>query len=157
MKKVLVIISALIIHSVDGFTQSNAFDITIDYQGIYEWGWSVLVVDSDSYLVTGSGGDSLFNNDGLIYNLKLNGELNSFNQISRDGHDFYVGLSGSAKKTLDNNFIVAGGVNKDNPLDQDALLVKYNQFGDTLFVKYNGNVFDNFYNSAILSDGGYAL
>lgn len=155
--KSLIISIALLFFYLASNAQTQTFDSAFNYKGSSEWGWSVLVVDSESYLVTGSGGDSLFNNDGLIYNLKLNGELNAFNQISNDGIDYYVGLSGSAKKTLDENYIVAGGIESFDPLDQDALLVKYDEFGDTLFVKYYGNVFDNFYNSAILSDSGYAL
>jgi len=71
---------------------------------------------------------------------------------------YYTGFSGSLIPTTDKGYALAGSVSDSATNDDNALLVKFNYNGDTLWTKtYGGADFDILYGLNQTNDGGYAL
>ena len=139
-------------------SQPLYFNKTYDYDGGAGTGHSVLI-DTESYIVTGSGWVTEFGGWNGIYFLiaDLKGDIIEYKSYGEEGYAYYSGLSASTVSTKDGGYALGGSV--DDTLDNDnALLVKFNSNGDTIFTKdYGGNGFDVAYQSRQIADGSYIL
>lgn len=117
--------------------------------------WSVIIEDN-GYTLAGAGYSDLFS--GYI-SLKImrvndNGDLIYKRVYGKVGYGYYMGVAGSFIKTKSNDGYVSFGRVSDSNGKLSGLIVRYDQFGDTLWTKLYSGTRDNYlYNGLELPNG----
>ncbi len=136
------------------------FDKTFDVSNKLEFGWSVLITPDSNYITLSNGSDlftgngaytlSFFSTEGNIISNKSYETIFSF---------AYVGLMNTLFALPDGNGYVFGGSIEDNATgNSDVILVKFDNNGDTVFVKkYGDETFEASYFSTLTNDNRILL
>lgn len=157
MKRSYVLLSLLAF--VNCIWSQVTFNIPIDFDLNIERGTSV-ITEVDGYLVCGFGTAQEFGGFTAIKLIKTDpdGNIEWYKLIGKNLFNFFP-YDGSLIKITNNHYIIAGTAENINNGERDALLIKLNVFGDTIFVKtFGGALEDNFYSCVEDSSGNiYAI
>ena len=159
MKSGFKIIQSLVFHSICLFSleclaQQN-FDTLVDYNNTAEFPYSIYQESDSGYNFITSG-----NNEIEFNKLNKDGSLSFQKNFGIPGTNLFVGLSNSLKQTFDGRYAFGGGVQYSNTSinKADGILVKYNAYGDTEFVKVFGDTtWETIYDCFQTSDSGFVL
>lgn len=131
----------------------------------YNYEYNSAVANATAVIETNSGGGYLFPSciyasgygSFLINRIATNGDTLWTKEYKKNYYSFSTGMSNSIIHTFDDNYVFAGSV-IDTGSNRDALLVKLNSNGDTLWTKkYGGTNFDNANIVCQTSDSGFVL
>jgi len=142
--------------------QTTYFSKTYTVQGNYwESALSVIEVPGQGYIFIGHSKALSGMRQILIYKTDLKGD-SLWQKLYGDAwHVYYTGIGGSMIETNDGNYAFGGSVSDSTGFKgTDAILVKFDQNGDTLWLKKYGwaaNYSDVFYSCRQTNDGGYIL
>lgn len=149
-----------------GNGNSDIYMVKTDSVGIYQWSktyggvytdWGLKVEQTaDSGFVIAGYTNSFGSSDYDIYIVRTNsiGDTIWTKRYGSIGWDF----GNDIKQTPDGGFILAGQISNQSGTGKDALLMKIDTLGDTLWTKTYGGTKDETFNSIALTvDGGYIM
>ncbi len=103
------------------------------YNANNTWSSCISILETDSgYIGCGISGDSITGGKDIVI-LKINslGNLVFWKNFGEAGHNYYSGRPSSFHKNVDNGYSLGGSI--ENSSGSIALLLKFNEFGDTLW------------------------
>jgi len=138
------------------------FQHLFDIDSSYDWGWNIIIKPDGTYFVEG-GFVNPATNQWDEYNLIISADGESIlnkHLFHFDGVNIYDGNSGEMKELPNGYYIIplSEQIVHDTFYRGWAGLIKYNNFGDTIFLKtYTDTTtyFDEMIACAIMPDGGY--
>jgi len=134
----------------------TVFHKTYDYNVQINSGTSVLEVDS-GYIFVGQTVTGSYRAIVLV-KTDLKGDTLWSKKYGQAPLIYYSGLGGSLINTDDGGFAVGGSIKDTSGGDSQALLIKFDNNGDTLWSKtYGGTGYDVAYKCRQTKDGGYVL
>lgn len=117
----------------------------------YDTGYSVIKTADMGYIITGVTGDDVFTNiDVLLIKTDSTGNEVWRNIITFNGNDDGIDIV----ETLDNCYVIIGTTDSFGAGGADALVIKVDESGDTLWTKTIGGVLDDYANSIVETDEG---
>jgi hypothetical protein len=141
-------------------SQQITFSKALDLNGGFEYPIS-LIIENDGYLVTGTGQD--FPNNGgwigfTIIKADTFGNILWKNFYGQSGTNFYGAANYSFIKCKDYGYVVAATVFDAISSSYKACLIRFDDNGDTVFVKIFGKQFDDYGFSVVQTkENGFAL
>lgn len=134
------------------------FNKRIDFDNRSEIAVSILV-ETEGYIITGSGRYLTdFSRRMMFVKTDLNGDTVIKKHYGKQGFSYSEGWSNSLIKTNDAGYALGGGVIDSAANRSKALLVKYNEFGDTLWTKtYTLGDYDYAMKCRQTNDNGFIL
>ena len=120
-------------------------------------GRSILVLEDGFLILGGSWIPELCGWTAIvIWKTDFNGNVLWQKVYGEEGFEYFGGLWGHLLKTLDGNFAFVGSINNTFTEDSDAFLMKFDENGDSLWLKtYGGPLGDIAYRGKQLPDGGF--
>ncbi|HRZ42562.1 MAG TPA: T9SS type A sorting domain-containing protein [Bacteroidales bacterium] len=159
MKRILRFLSLALIFSGSLFSQTVYFNK--QYNPLNTWGAGLSIQqDSTGYNVIMIGGDSMAVNRNVVSFLKVDplGSIQIQSTIQNDSIAYFCGDFGSLSIAND-GYILGGSQNPVGPIQGMGILVRYNLYGDTLWLK---TFYDTTYSEYLIfsqakqtADGGF--
>ncbi|MDD2636519.1 MAG: T9SS type A sorting domain-containing protein [Bacteroidales bacterium] len=153
MKKIIFILSAVLLYTCNCFAQNIVFNNTYPGQSP---GLRNVIIQDDGYVGLGFDANNSFIS---LYIMKTNfyGDTVWTKTYGDTIYHYYHGTRNSLISNIDGGFSLAGS--RKNETNNTCLLVKFDQNFDTLWTKlyFDNPDFTTFYNHIQTSDGGYAL
>jgi len=139
--------------------QTVTFEKNIDFSLNIEQATSVLA-EQDGYVICGFGSEQDFGGFYAVRLVKtdLLGNIIWSKNAGKDSSNFYSGIQGSLIKMSDGGYVLGGSIEKIPSLERDAMLIRFDSSGDTVFTKFFGGANDDeAYSCITTSDSGYAV
>ena len=133
------------------------FNNRYDFYGFPEVPWNIIKTDS-GYMTFGGVNDdfTLINSVGIMH-IDSTGNLLWKKSFGRSGFSYYTGGPGSLVKTIDGGYAIGGSV-QDSTGNDDAMLYKFNKYGDTLWTQgYGDGAFQAGRQCKKTADSGYII
>ncbi|MBL4753814.1 MAG: T9SS type A sorting domain-containing protein [Flavobacteriales bacterium] len=144
---ILIVLSGLLASNAN-YAQQVYFNNRYDYNNSQEVIWSVLEVDSGYMCAVGTG-------EILLLHLDTLGNKVWEKSFGDSNETFFAGRSGSLVQTVDGGYALGGSVTESTGNNQ-ALLVRFNSVGDTVWTKrFGGGGFDSFNQCKQTLDKGF--
>ena len=156
--RVLIFFSFFFLMLFTTYSQS-VFEKAYDFGLELERAGAVLT-ERDAFIIAGVSTSRIYQGFDAVKLIKIDsvGNIIWQKEAGKSGYEVDFGSSGSLRKTIDGGYILGAGIEDTVNFISDFFLVKFDQFGDTIFTRLHGsNGRDRGYSVTVAKDSGYAI